>query len=688
LKITGRLSGIGAIAKYASVLATMGILLGTATAHAADQWLAPTPDELAMTSIPGYPNAPAVILLREEITKDDLHVVQHYQRIKVLTEKGKDYANVELRFASSSDYGYSLGDEKNITDVSGRTIHPDGTIIPFTGKPYLKMMEKGKEFKYQARVFTLPDVEVGSIIEYRYNTRIDDNVFEAPNWYLQDDLFIKNAHFMWYPTIHELSSSKGSVNTITWFPILPAGVKLASHDVPAPNLSGVKQQVYEVSAQDIAPQPDEEYMPPIRSLTYRVLFAYSPFYNIQEYWKSEGKQWSKGEDSFIGPDGTLKAATGKIIAGAQTQDEKLRKIYAAVMALENTSFTRDHAVKEDQAAGVAKVSSAGDAFKLGRGNSHEMVQIFVGMARAAGMKSYMVLVPDRSKSILTEGWMSFSQFDNEVAIVNVDGKEQFFDPGQRDCPYGQLAWENTFTRGLRQTDSGTDFAVLPGADYKLTTTLRIADLSVDSHGELSGPVTVTYTGSTALQWRQRALNGDEESLKTALRTTMESLLPKTLEVKFSSIDNLSDYEKPLVAHFEIKGAIGTPTGKRMILPGDIFVSAQATAFPHEKREIPVYFQYPQIMQDAVRIKFPSVMSVEAAPASQSLKFGDVAQYNFSTTSAPGSITVRRNSLSNFIIVPVKDYGDLRAFYSQIETKDQDSVVLKVAAESASAAPQQ
>ena len=69
-------------------------------AFAADQWTKPTAEELAMKSVPGYPGAPAVVLFREEITKDDLHVVQHYERIKILTEKGKEYANVELDYVS------------------------------------------------------------------------------------------------------------------------------------------------------------------------------------------------------------------------------------------------------------------------------------------------------------------------------------------------------------------------------------------------------------------------------------------------------------------------------------------------------------------------------------------------------------------------------------------------------------
>jgi hypothetical protein len=676
------------LAGRVSVFAAVVMAVGTMPACAADLWVKPTPEELSMTSLPGYPGAPAVMLLHEEITKDDLHVVQHYERIKILTEKGKERANVELRFASSSDDGYYYGDDKTVTDIMGRTIHPDGTVIPFTGKPYTKMLEKGDNFKYQARMFTLPDVEVGSIIEYRYATRIADNIFEAPNWYIQDDIFTKTAHFAWYPTTRELSSEEGAVNTITWFPILPPGVTLQRHETPGTGVGGQTQQIYEVTAHDVAPMPEEEYMPPIRSFTYRVLFAYSPYRTGLEFWKTNGKKWSKREDSFVGPDNALKDATQTVIAGAQTQDEKLRKIYAAVMALENTDFTRDRGRKEDQAAGVGKVSTAGDVYKRGRGTSDQLNAVFIGMARAAGMKAYAMMVADRSKRILTPAWSSFNQFDRDIAIVTVDGKEKFFDPGQRYCQYGHLAWEDTMIgglQGLRQTDGGTDFAGTPDENYTATKTTRIGDLTMDEHGDVTGTIALTYTGSAALRWRQRALRGDEESLKHGLRTNLEEMLPKTMEVKVSSVDNLTDYEKPLVANFTVKGGLGTPTGKRMIVPADVFLAESSAAFPHEKREQPVYFSYPQSVLDAVRVKYPATMSLEASPTETKVMFHDVGQYVFNSTTAGNSITVHRSYLFNTVLVMLKDYPELRKFYEQMETKDKESLVLKVAPQTASTA---
>src|SRR5271170_6393715 len=136
-------------------------LLVSSFAHA--QWTVPTPEELSMTSQPEVPGAAAVYLFREETTVDSLHMFSIYVRLKVLTERGKEYANVELPYQHVSDGGSTA-----IEDVQGRTIHPDGTIIRFTGKPYEKLVEKTQGVKVMTKVFTLPDVEVGSIIEYRY----------------------------------------------------------------------------------------------------------------------------------------------------------------------------------------------------------------------------------------------------------------------------------------------------------------------------------------------------------------------------------------------------------------------------------------------------------------------------------------------------------------------------------------
>ena len=641
----------------------------------------PTPEELTMTSLPGLPGAAAVVLFREEVTDDDMHSVQHYDRIKVLTKDGEKYANVELPFVTSVYIdSQNSGDEKSLGEINGRTIHADGTIIPFTGKPYLKVMEKTLGAKIQEKVFTLPDVEVGSIIEYRYTTRIGDHMFESPQWYIQGDLYLRAAHYVWYPTEKDLVDGREHIiQSISWFPILPEGSKIERHDIPRSTYSRGPNQYFDLWVKDVPPLVKEQYMPPIASYSYRVLFNFTAESTSAEWWKAEGKDWSKRMDSFANPNSELKSATQKLIDGAGTQDEKLKKIYAAVMVLDNTRYTRAHEQREDKAAGEGKVKNAADVLSHERGNASQLAQLFVGMARAAGMKAYLMLVPDRSLEVFTPSWLSFQQFDDVIAIINVDGKEIFFDPGCRYCGYGHLAWEHTFVRGLRQVDGGTDFAQTSGDTYAFNRTTRVANLKMDEKGQITGTIKLTFMGAAAVRWRHAALTGDDESLKNGLRTHLEEMVPKSLEVKVDQIVNLKEYEQPLIVSYQVGGGLGTTTGKRVVMPSDLFESGSSASFPDEKRVQPVYFHYPQTTQDALRITVPKGFDVEAVPTQTKLYLQRQESYDFVVTSDETGFTARRNHAQNEIIVMPKDYDELRKYYSQVDSKDQESVVLKTGA---------
>src|SRR5271166_4712397 len=138
-----------------------------------------------MTSDPAAPNAPAVYLFREETVVDDYHMHSMYARIKILTEKGKEmFSDIEIPYEATNF---------SITDVSGRTIHSDGTVVPLTTKPIDKLVVKSGKYKVMEKVFSMPDVQVGSILEYRWKLRYDDNHFSSPAWYIAQPVFVHKA---------------------------------------------------------------------------------------------------------------------------------------------------------------------------------------------------------------------------------------------------------------------------------------------------------------------------------------------------------------------------------------------------------------------------------------------------------------------------------------------------------------
>ncbi len=373
----------------------------------------------------------------------------------------------------------------------------------------------------------------------------------------------------------------------------------------------------------------------------------------------------------------MKATVKDLIAGAETDEQKLRKIYAFVMMLENTDFTHDHSAAEDKSQGLKTIKNTDDILARKRGDGDQLTELFIAMARAAGMKAYLMTVTNRDRHLFLQDFFTLSQLDDNIALVNIGGKELAFDPGSRFCPYGLLAWTHSMAGGLRQTDSGTAIAVSPGQSYMASQTLRVANLTMDQQGEVTGKVTITYVGTPAVSLRQLALRQDSTALEQSLKTRMERMLPGGMDVKIASVAGVTDYEKPLVVDFQIKGGIGSSTGKRVLLPGDVFLVNAKPTFSHEKREIAVAFDYPYLVKDAVRINFPASLSVESLPAADNVKFERFAAYDLKTESTATSVTFRREFALGEILYLPSDYPGLRNFYGKFENKDQESVVLKV-----------
>jgi hypothetical protein len=663
-------------------LLRLPLLLAFSAPLACAQWTVPTPEELSMTTQREVPGAAAVYLYREEITEDKLHMFSIYTRLKVLTERGKEYSNVELHYARNNE-----GANVTIDSIQGRTIHPDGSIVLFTGKPYDKLVEKTGGIKIMSKVFTMPDVEVGSIIEYRYKLRYDDGYFMHPDWYIQSDLFTRKAHYTWKPTSQTLVSSDDQLtNSIAWTPVLPPGVELKQTHLPATSQLTNGQLVFDLDVHDVPPAPSEEFMPPVSSLSYRVLFYYSPYSTAAEFWKNQTKRWAKARDKFIGPGSAVKDAVKDIVQPSDTQDQKLRKIYAAVMKLENTSYTREHSSAEEKSQGFKEIHNTDDIWTRKRGNNDEIAELFIAMARAAGMKAYAGAVTNRDQNLFVPGYLTLSQLDDIIAIVSVDGKDQYFDPGSRYCPFQHLAWKHSMAQGIRQTDAGGDFFSSPAESYSYSQTTRVAILTIDQHAAVTGTIEMRYTGSPALHWRQRSLTGDATSLEQEIRTSVEQMVPQGLEVKVGSINQLDAYDQPLIVKLEVKGTLGSVTGKRLLLPADIFEANSKPAFPEAKREIPICFDYAQTKLDAIRINFPPTLTVESLPPADKANFEKFAIYNMTTESTATSFTIRRTYVMAEILYKTNEYAGLRDFYSKFENKDQESVVLTTAPVAPKATP--
>lgn len=97
----------------------------SSTSIFAQKFREPTKEELQMTSDRLAPDGSAVFLDLEETTDNQSHYISGYARIKVLTERGKYWATVEIPHLA----GYSA-----TPIIEGRTIHSDGPLFLWSAR--------------------------------------------------------------------------------------------------------------------------------------------------------------------------------------------------------------------------------------------------------------------------------------------------------------------------------------------------------------------------------------------------------------------------------------------------------------------------------------------------------------------------------------------------------------------------
>jgi hypothetical protein len=654
---------------------TKSILLGGAVLFfatlspiaASAQFQQPNDEELKMTADPKAPGAVAVYLEIRETENDPLHYESFYKRIKVLTDKGRDLATVQLP--------YLQGNWK-ITDIKGRTIHPDGTIVPLTVKAEDMLIAKSGDQQANKKVFTLPNVEVGSVLEYYYEIHYDDNRYSSPEWTIQQPYLVHKAHYEFTAeTDIELADQHGRViRRLLWWPQLPSGIAVQ-------NSIGGK---FTLNMTDIPPAPDEEWMPPIDSLLYRVGFYYTAAIDSRTFWLDEVKLWSKDVDQFAEPSKTIKDAVAGLIAPTDSDLDKAKKLYIAVQALDNTDYSRKKSASEMKELKIKEIKNAKDTWEQKSGSSEDIAMLYLAMLRSAGLTAYAIKVVDRDRNLFDAAYLSLEQLDSTLVALSVGGKEILLDPGEKMCPFQTVSWQHSDAAGVGQSAQGPSLISTPEQQYKDNVTQRLGDVFIDAQGGVAGRINIVMNGQKALHWRQRALEEDDAELKKEFdREEIEGQAPEGVEAHVDHFLSMNDPYSELMAAVTVKGTLGTATAKRLILPRFFFETRAAVPFVNEdKRVIPVDMHYGRRVTDEITYHYPDGVNVEGAPQDASIPWPSHAAFIAKSVAQPGQITVRQTLLVGFTIAKPEEYQDLRAFYQKVAGADQEQLVLTMPAAAA------
>jgi hypothetical protein len=628
------------------------------TVHAGQGFQPVSQEELKMTSESLAPGAAAVILYRQ-VDRDDNGRTSHqddYMRIKILTEEGRKYANVELPFSK---------ERENIVNIRARTIKPDGSIVNFDGKVFEKSLAKGRGQRVFQKTFTLPDVEVGGILEVYYTYDLSEKYVYDSHWILSEELFTKSARFSLKPY-----KTNYAPFTLRWsWQGLPAGAE------PKEGPDGIVR----MDASNIPAFQAEDFMPPANELKARVDFIYEEALlerDPDKFWKNFGKKRNGQLEGFVGKHKAMEEAVAQVVSPNDPPEVKLRKIYDRVQHIRNKSYELRKTEQEEKREKEKPAENVEDVWKRGYGNGVQLTWLFLGLVRAAGFEAYGCWVSNRRQYFFNPKTMQTGKLDSNVVLVKVNGKDAYFDPGAEFTPYGLLTWSETGVPGLKlDKDGGTWIrTTLPAASESRME--RNAKLKLSDAGDLEGKVTVTYSGLEAMYHRLDVRNADEVARKKFLEDRLKNQIPAAAEVELTNQPDWSASETPLAAEFEIKiSGWASSAGKRVVLPAGVFTGVEKHIFEHANRVHPIYFEYPYEKSDDLTIELPPGWHVDSVPTAHT-QDGHVVLYSLKVENGKDTLHLTRKLTVDFLMLEAKYYPALRNFFQVVRTGDEEQIVLQ------------
>lgn len=611
-----------------------------------------------MTSEPLAPGAPAIILYRQ-LDRDDRSwggtSEDHYYRIKILAEAGRQYANIEIPFSKGFD---------GVDHIRARTIKPDGTIVDFDNNVLESEKVGSHAFKVMVKTFTLPAIEPGCIIEYSYT--LEMRGVRESHWILSESLFTRSAHFSLIPFWDGHYRLRWTDQN------LPAGAQTREG-------SG---HVIRMEASNVPAFQAEDFMPPVNQMKSRVDFVYDPGVldtQPDKYWKQVGIRQNLALERFVGRRKPMEEALAQIISPNDPPEVKLRKIYDRVQRIRNVSFELQKTRQEVKREKEKIDENAEDVWKRGYGNKWQLDWLFLALVRAAGFDAYGCWIASRAEYFFNPTTMQIGHLNETAVLVKLDGRDLYFTPGAEFAPYGSLNWSETGTAALQLDKDGGTWIKTPLPPPSASHLEHAARLKLSAAGDLEGKVTLTYTGLEAMYHRLDVAHSDEVARKKFLEDRVKSQIPVPAEVELTNQPDWNGSETALVAEFNVKiPAWSSQAGKRTLIPTALFTAGEKHMFEHAQRVHPIYFDYPYEKVDDVTIELPPGWQAGGLPAEQNQDTRLVG-YNLRVEGKKETLHLQRKLKIDFMLLDAKYYPALRGFFQSVRTADEQQIVLEPAA---------
>ena len=609
-------------------------------------------EELDFAVLPGdedYPNADAIILLDQgkmEIfgSKEmDLSVFERHRIVKILNACGQRYANIAIPYSSRSQVG----------KIRARTISPEGKITVLDKKNIFDVNLYPNFVFYsdqRAKLFTMPAIGNGSVIEYRYQVNIRNLTFWH-SWGFQEEV----------PTLISRYTLVGPSELEVNYQVY--GIDLEPRVAEAPQ--GFKSK-YVWEARDVPALKSEIGMPPQNKLIAHLTLApigIETWQDVAEwYYELAAPQMKAGRG--------VKELSSALTCGVENDEDKLRLVY---------EWIRDQLRYIAVSIGIGgyQPHPAEEVLVNRYGDCKDMTTLLCSVLRESGLEAYEVLVSTWQNGMPDTSLPSPFQFNHVIAYCpSVGDSGVWMDATNKGCPYGKLPW---YDQGLPVLIVGKE-----GEAEILTTPSEPPDSNrvlLDWQVKLLSTGAGTVQGKTYL-WGAFATELRDELYymsADARKQWLETYLAKRCSgVKLDSfqIEGLYPVRDPLIISYNFyTSTFAIPrSGEMVFRSGSILAFDLPDYFRSQSRVHPIRLRFGSQMELNLTVDLPNDWVVNIPASSDSLvsSFGSAF---WSCFAIDGVFQYNSNYCLLRKDVSPQDYHDFQNFLDSIREKNLHEMVI-------------
>jgi len=634
-------------------------------------WLPVTEQERAMKAPMVDRNAGAEAIFNRTHVWDELasqdwqRFYSHYIRIKVFNEKGIDQvSNVDIT---------TYRKDTAVIAVSARTIKPDGTIVEMP-KDAVKDRQilKAGGISVRAKSFTLPAVEPGSIVEYRYReVAFRENILYLRG-HFQREIPVQKSTFFIRPLPNDFIALRMMVRP---FNCSPSRLKLESNGFHSTTLENVPAF------------QGEPYMPGEANVRPWVLFFYTDGEGRREpdkYWSKEGKDAFNGLRLSLKLNNEIKAAAAKAVSGASSDEQKVVALITYLRTnlrdLFSSKVTDAERGKVLRSMPKNRHRTSVEVFESGIGTPNELNTLFAAMAQSAGLEARPARVGNSSDMYFHPNLVDIHFLDSIDMAVKIGGQWKLYDVSTRELPPHMIGWREEGTKALVSDSKSPQFIDTPPSPPSASLSARTGKFRLDEDGALEGDVQLRYTGHRASDRRSGKIDEPLEKLIESHKESLQKLYPGA-EISAVAIENMADSSKDLVYSYHVRiPGYSQRTGKRLFFQPLFFQRSATPLFTAGERQYDIQFPYAWQEDDTISIRLPEGYAFDNAENPGGMKFGRPGEYQLSmTVGADRELKVSRRlifGLDGSIFYPKTAYTQLKQVFDEVHRRDSTTIALK------------